>query len=587
MKKRSTRLGTSVKTKVKVQNRMRFVAAAGALALGVFSVALLYNTLGNSKDSIANNRWNGMETLAEYKFRKKITIETDQIPAGETLKGFPIMVTLKDNDLRSASNGGKMVSESAADIRFTKDDGVSLLDYEIEKYNPVTGELLAWVRTDSISNLNAKPIFLYFSNKFAANESSSNAWNKTYKGVWHLRGALSTKIPFANQLAQKPVISNVKEVYVAAEKNSSQFPCLNTPDDVDITGELSVSAWVYLTDKKEQTIVSNQSGFNGGYRLSVNKDHRIEFDVKNENAESASISGKLGMELQKETWYQITAVYSDSGDSMATYINGKYDRGAKTQLSMAGSTEPLQIGREPNRKIYYFGGLLDEVHISNIVRNQAWIAATYANQGSPEKFVKISATEAIQQQISMTLLTFDGEAQGSTVELKWLTANENENELFDIERSADGISFASIGTKPGAGNSNEVLSYSYRDNSPLIGTNYYRVKLVNSSGAEEYSMITPVNIESAGMADIKISAAQPNPFVKDFQVEYIVPKNGNAHVKFMSVTGEIVMEEDVVCQKDAPSKFFYKDEKGLKPGVYFLSVAQEDDKKMVKLIKRM
>jgi hypothetical protein len=100
-------------------------------------------------------------------------------------------------------------------------------------------------------------------------------------------------------------------------------------------------------------------------------------------------------------------------------------------------------------------------------------------------------------------------------------------------------------------------------------------------------MITPVNIEPSGMADIKISAAQPNPFIKDFQVEYVVPKNGNAHVKFMSVTGEVILEEDVVCEKDAPSKFFYKDDKNLKPGVYFLSVAQDNDKKMIKLIKRI
>ena len=587
MKKRTTRLGTTVKTKVKVQNSIRFVAAAGALALGVFSVALLYNTLGNSKDSIANNRWNGMETLAEYKFRKKIIINAVEIPAGETLKDFPMMVTLKDNDLRSAANGGKMVSETASDIRFTKEDGVTLLDYEIERYNPATGELLAWVRVGAIGNASTKPIFLYFSNKFAANESSSNAWNKTYKGVWHLRGALSTKIPFANQLAQKPVIIEDKEVYVAAEKNSSQFPCLNTPDDVDITGEISISAWIYLTDKKEQTIVSNQSGFNGGYRLSVSKDHHLDFNVRNENAEPAEIAGKSGMVLQKETWYYVAAVYSDSGDSMATYINGKYDRGIKTQISMAGSTEPLQLGREPNKKIYYFGGILDEVNISNIVRSNSWIQTAYANQASPEKFMTIGQTEAIQQQISMTLLTFDGEAQGNTVELKWLTANEVDNKLFDIERSSDGIGFSSIGTKPGAGNSNEVLSYTFRDNSPLVGTNYYRVKLVNESGAEEYSMITPVNIEPSGMADIKISAAQPNPFIKDFQVEYVVPKNGNAHVKFMSVTGEVVLEEDVVCEKDAPSKFFYKDDKNLKPGVYFLSVAQDNDKKMIKLIKRI
>ncbi|MFM2285916.1 MAG: hypothetical protein RLZZ543_1413 [Bacteroidota bacterium] len=585
MKKRSTRLVPKVKTKVKLQHRLRYVAVAGAFALGVFSVALLYNTIGTSNQSIANNRYNGMETLAEYKYRKQLQIDQSQLKAGALLKDFPVMINLKDDDLKAVSFGGKVVSDKGADLRFTKADGVTLLEYEIESYNPQTGELLAWVKMDEISDKKADPVFLYFSNKFAADESSQNAWNKTYKGVWHLKGAMSSKIPHANQFAQE-VSSGDKEVYVAAEKNSSQFPCLNTPEDVDITGDITVSAWVMVNDKKEQTILSNQNGFNGGYRMSVNKDHRLEFMVRNQNAEPAAIQGEEGTELMKGQWYHVAAVYSDEGDSMATYINGKLERSMKTEISMAGSTEPLQIGREPLRKSYYFGGKLDEVHVSNIVRRPEWIAAEYASQARPKDFVKAGQTEAIVQQISMSLLTFDGEAQGGTVELKWLTAMEIENDKFTIERSNDGVSFEAIGSKPGAGNSNEVLSYSYRDNKPMIGTNYYRVKLTGASG-EEYSMITPVNVEAAGEADIRISPAQPNPFVKDFQVEYVLPNSGKAHVKLMSVTGDVVHEEDVVCEKATPRQFFFKDDKGLKPGVYFFSVAQEEDTKMVKLIKRI
>jgi hypothetical protein len=47
------------------------------------------------------------------------------------------------------------------------------------------------------------------------------------------------------------------------------------------------------------------------------------------------------------------------------------------------------------------------------------------------------------------------------------------------------------------------------------------------------------------------------------------------------------MEEEVTCEKAATRQFIYKDEQGLKPGVYFFSVAQEDETKMVKLIKRI
>lgn len=588
MKKRSTRLVPKTKAKVSVRTNMRFVMAAGALALGVFSVALIYNTVGTSKDSIANNRWNGMETLAEYKFRKKISINPEQISSDESLQRFPIMVVIKDADLKSASHGGKVISESGADIRFTKDDGVSLLNYEIETYNPATGELLAWVEIDSVSKTKTPSLFMYFSNQFAANESSSAAWNKTYKAVWHLKGALSSKIPHANQFASSETLEGDKEVYIASEKNSSQFPCLNTPEDVDITGDITLSAWIYLSGKKEQTIISNQSGFNGGYRLSVSKDRKLEFDIRNENAVAAQINGKeTGIELEKEKWYYVTAVYSDESDTMMTFVNGKFDRGLKTEISLAGSTEPLQIGREPSKKIYYFDGLLDEVRISNITRSTGWIATEYANQLNPSTFMNIGPSEEIQQQISMTLLTFEGEAQEGTVQLKWLTADEKENELFTIERSSDGVNFAEIGTKPGAGNSNEMLSYNFRDLKPEIGTNYYRIKLTNSSGMNEYSMITPVFVEPAGVAVITISSPQPNPFTKNFEVEYTLPKDGPALLKLMSISGDVVLKEEINGQKGAPLRFKYMDEEGLKPGVYFLSVAQEEEKKMVKLIKRI
>jgi len=588
MKRKYTRLAPKVKTKVSVQNRLRYVAVAGAFALGVFTVSLLYNTLGDSEKSIANNRVNGMETLAEFKHRKMLNIDAAAVVGNETLIDFPVMVSFKDDDLKSAANGGKVVSDKGADIRFTKSDGVTLLDYEIENYNPVTGEIVAWVRMDSLSKKQPRSIFMYFNNKYSLEETTQSTWNKTYKGVWHLKGALSSKIPFATQFAQATGNPADKDVYVAAEKNSSQFPCLNTPEDVDITGEITVSAWINLNGNKEVTVLSNQNGFNGGYRLAVNKKHKLEFEVRDENSKPAGIVGEEGgVELQKDVWYHVAAVYSDGGDSMVTYVNGTRDRAIKTELSMAGSTEPLQIGREPSRKIYYFGGQLDEVRISNMVRSPNWIGTEYASAKPPFTFIKASKTEAIQQQISMSLLTFDAEVQRNTVELKWLTAMEIDNELFTIERSTDGTTYEVIGTKPGAGNSNDLLTYKWVDSKPTIGTNYYRVKLTNSSGNEEYSMITPVNVESSGEEIIHISAAQPNPFIKDFSVEYTVPKDGEAKLKLMSVQGDVLFEEQVKCEKSKTQQFFFKDEKGMKPGVYFLSVAQDDEKKMVKLIKRM
>ena len=202
-------------------------------------------------------------------------------------------------------------------------------------------------------------------------------------------------------------------------------------------------------------------------------------------------------------------------------------------------------------------------------------------------FIKFGATEEIQQQISMSLLTFEAEVSGQEVELKWLTTMELDNNEFVIERSTDGLTFTPIGSKPGAGNSNELLSYRFKDPKPALGTNYYRVKLRDIHGVEELSMVTPVNVEAIGARLISIGSPLPNPFVNMFEVQYSVPQTGKALVKLRSVQGDVILQEEVECEGLKQQRFLFKDDKGMKPGVYFFTVGQEEETKMVKLIKRI
>lgn len=75
-----------------------------------------------------------------------------------------------------------------------------------------------------------------------------------------------------------------------------------------------------------------------------------------------------------------------------------------------------------------------------------------------------------------------------TVELNWTTAQENNNERFEIERSADGMNFFKIETVAGAGNSSEQLSYQYLD-SEASGSqrHYYRIRQIDYDGNFDFS----------------------------------------------------------------------------------------------------
>lgn len=71
--------------------------------------------------------------------------------------------------------------------------------------------------------------------------------------------------------------------------------------------------------------------------------------------------------------------------------------------------------------------------------------------------------------------------------LTWRTETETNNAGFEIQRSKNGVQWERIGWQVGQGNSLAPYSYTYIDESPFLGTSYYRLKQVDFDGDFEYS----------------------------------------------------------------------------------------------------
>lgn len=69
---------------------------------------------------------------------------------------------------------------------------------------------------------------------------------------------------------------------------------------------------------------------------------------------------------------------------------------------------------------------------------------------------------------------FRGFNEGNTNILKWTTLSEENIDYFKILRSVDGIIYDEIGRLQGAGTSKFNINYEFRDENPLLGTNYYK-----------------------------------------------------------------------------------------------------------------
>ncbi|MEK6482076.1 hypothetical protein WJR50_31335 [Catalinimonas sp. 4WD22] len=110
--------------------------------------------------------------------------------------------------------------------------------------------------------------------------------------------------------------------------------------------------------------------------------------------------------------------------------------------------------------------------------------------------------------LPIELIHLGGEADDKQVRLHWGTAWENNNDYFEIERSADGKNFMSIGKVAGAGNSTIEQQYQFVDKNPLLGSAYYRLRQTDFDGKYTHSKIVLLNFypESEYYASIS-----PNP----------------------------------------------------------------------------
>jgi hypothetical protein len=106
-----------------------------------------------------------------------------------------------------------------------------------------------------------------------------------------------------------------------------------------------------------------------------------------------------------------------------------------------------------------------------------------------------------------------------TVELRWQTVTETNNDFFTVVRSRNGQHWEELESIDGAGNSAVRLNYSYIDQFPYAGMSYYRIRQTDFDGTSAHSDIRQVTIET-----LLSTKVYPNSFREEIRVDL----NGNA-----------------------------------------------------------
>jgi hypothetical protein len=177
--------------------------------------------------------------------------------------------------------------------------------------------------------------------------------------------------------------------------------------------------------------------------------------------------------------------------------------------------------------------------------------------------------------LPVQLTSFEAMVTGDRkVLLQWTTASELNSDYFEVQRSTDAIHFERITTVDAAGFSVNTLQYHLKDESPLNGISYYRLKQVDFDGTYEYSNIRSVRLQSAN-ATVTV---YPVP-VQDVLYISGLYDDTPTYITITDIVGKVNMSyvESNVRQIDV---------RNLTPGQYFLHYTNKNVSGVLTIIKQ-
>jgi len=427
-------------------------------------------------------------------YRKQITINSSFID--NTLRNFPVLVyissdsSLADNAL---SNGN--------DICFWNENASIQYNHEIVRFNSDTGELLAWVNLTTLSSDSDTVFYLYYGNPGADNqENKTGTWNSDYILVLHMnmsKGIAWDSTSYGHHFKAKGNLTyqqHGKVGYAVKGDNTSGYfvnTTMNLRNVEGFTWECWYNIGDYDPEKNQWFLFSSKydpandirlTYYDGGFSSRGFQSYYDDGDIDGCSVTTYS--------WDNNSWhYYATTLTNESTGEVRQYHNITLDcADREVNFKFKGLDNNHKIGARTITGVpaRYYKGLLDEIRISRIVRNQTWLNVSFHTSNQTSGFMTIGATEVAP-------ITFSNPypKQGATDVILTprlrITVNESEGNVMNLTWLSN-----SSGTWLPFGYNNSIYNGTYtmvNSNFSDFNTTYYWRVLSETANASVYSVI--------------------------------------------------------------------------------------------------
>ena len=346
----------------------------------------------------------------DFKYRRLITINSAKVSGGVDLTNFPMLVNItSDATLKSVANGGHVQSANGYDVMFTAMDGVTNLNFQLEKYVATTGQYVAWVNIPTLSASKNTYIYMYYGDaSVSTDQSTTSTWDANHVGVWHLdSNAFSANYTKdftsnGNTATNHNSKTNIAGGEIVDARAFAGSTAGHTTDytHLGLTGASSSAGTIALWGK---ITTFNTSTYFFGHSSTQNATYTDRIQLYQSDA-AGTLELGLGSNhtqanvatLAINTWNHIaltwstTAVGSGNGNYVV-YVNG-VSKASGTYSNFSALASFADIGNDGNagQETEALTGSVDEIHISNTARTAGWITTEYNNQSSPSTFYTLA-----------------------------------------------------------------------------------------------------------------------------------------------------------------------------------------------------
>lgn len=263
--------------------------------------------------------------------------------------------------------------------------------------------------------------------------------------------------------------------------------------------------------------------------------------------------------------YDVSATY---GSEFAS-VNGT----ALLGFSVAGAPDIRGAGTRSRIVLGAPSGALDFNGLLNL-DNTLGLTLNFAagNNGLGKAYT----FDAMLSTLPVTLLELKGRVNDKYIDLNWSMAQEVNINVYELQRSSDGVNYTTIALIFPWDNNAYINQYIYTDKNPAVGINYYRLKIVDKDARFKYSYTIAARINVKNNVNVLVA---PNPVVGSLRIFFSGISKGIYRMDLRNTVGQLQQTKTLNISQQEQVAYIERSA-GMTPGIYWLSVYDNKNQKI-------